>query len=992
LKNAEALLAEVSQRTFDYRLPGAPYAQVHPEEHKQPAFARPVPLLEAESLVARRLARDPDSPPWLRLRARLEMLDSDPETAIATLQHALEQRPDNPDLLADLGVAYALRADTQNRDVDFAYAIEYLSRSLKAKPNSVVAVFNRAIIYERTYLYGPADGEWRRFLGLETSGAWRAEARLRLANLEQKLAGRQTALTRTSDKDPESLLRRLAAGQEVEPEEYLDMAVIEWLPRRSQSDKYERALRALAVRFEERHGDRWLRDLLASKPGNGLTQGLGTLSEAVRANLADESDRALKKSAEAADQLRGAGNRAGAMRADFEQVYAVHRVLRPAAGCAEKGAAVEREAAASNYSWIAGQARLEQGNCRSLLGDFGAAQTDMARALESIRRARYPDLELRAVGILATLRTVAGNLLAAWSVGRSGLAKYWSGAHSGIRAQELCFGLMRSAEGLELGQTAYLFESAAAEAIAETPRRRAEATARAHLAELAAEAGWPEEARAQFERAASLFDQLQQTSDREYRTRAELYRAEADIAGGAPQAALSRLEAVRPAAEHLGAATVRISFQQLLADSLRRTSKLDDAEAAYYRTIRLTEDRLNSVRGFRDRAQLMLLAGKAYRGLLELLWERGDLTGAWRLWERLRAAERQEEGAESELDQRRARLRSESVLSYVILPGAVVAWLFDDRDVEGWRLNIVPENLERVATRFLRECADPRSDQYSLRRDARQLYDSLVAPVVKRLDPGRTLVIEPDGAIGAIPMQALIDGNSRYLGERFSITVASGLIDYQARASAGPVLTTAKALVVANPRLGASATKAFPVLPEALREGESVAARFPGSLLLIGEGATLEALEQQRQHTELLHFSGHGFSNAGNGGLLLSPGEGGAEDAGVLDGNAIVQQDWTHCRLAVLSACSSGTGETRGPVNPESLVRGLLWAGVARVVASRWNTDSDTGVQFMDRFYTSLLGGNEVAVALQQAARSLRENDATSHPYYWAAFQSFGTR
>jgi len=151
-------------------------------------------------------------------------------------------------------------------------------------------------------------------------------------------------------------------------------------------------------------------------------------------------------------------------------------------------------------------------------------------------------------------------------------------------------------------------------------------------------------------------------------------------------------------------------------------------------------------------------------------------------------------------------------------------------------------------------------------------------------------------------------------------------------------------------------------------------------------------MEQHRPDTELLHFSGHGFSNAGNGGLLLSPGELGADEAGVLDGNAMAQQDWSRCRLAVLSACSTGTGETSGPVNPESLVRGLLWAGVARVVASRWNADSETGVQFMDRFYANLLGGKEVAVALQQAAKELRENEATSHPFYWAAFQSFGTR
>jgi len=111
-----------------------------------------------------------------------------------------------------------------------------------------------------------------------------------------------------------------------------------------------------------------------------------------------------------------------------------------------------------------------------------------------------------------------------------------------------------------------------------------------------------------------------------------------------------------------------------------------------------------------------------------------------------------------------------------------------------------------------------------------------------------------------------------------------------------------------------------------------------------------------------------------------------------LDGARMAQQDWSRCRLAVLSACSTGTGEARGPVNPESLVRGLLWAGAARVVASRWNADTQNGALFMDEFYTGLLSGKDVAAALQLAARRFRQDPATSHPYFWAGFQSFGTR
>jgi CHAT domain-containing protein len=388
----------------------------------------------------------------------------------------------------------------------------------------------------------------------------------------------------------------------------------------------------------------------------------------------------------------------------------------------------------------------------------------------------------------------------------------------------------------------------------------------------------------------------------------------------------------------------------------------------------------------------MLVAGRAYRGLIALLWNRGDRTGALSLWEWFRAGEGPAGLRKVDVGQQRAQLRHESFLTYVMLPGGPVAWLFDDSRIEGWPLKVRTDELETVASRFLRECAEPGSDRQALQRDARQLYDWLVAPLASRLDPARTLVIEPDGAVGAIPIQALMDENLRYLGDRFAIAIAAGLGDYQRRATAAPVNAGVKALVVANPALGDEATRTFPPLGRTMSEGRSIAKRFRGSVLLTGEQATLSAVEQHRPAAELFHFAGHGFSNGGNGGLLLSPGEGDPEGAGVLDGARMGQQDWKRCRLAVLSACSTGTGEEKGPVNPESLVRGLLWAGVARVVASRWNVDSERGEQFMDQFYTELLSGKDVSVALQLAARRLREDQATSHPYFWAGFQCFGTR
>jgi tetratricopeptide (TPR) repeat protein len=178
--------AYTQQRPFELRIPGAEHAAIRQERRAMGSFQRPPALLEAEARIARELEKSPDSVKWLALRARAEMLGWDTDTAIATLQRALEQKPGDPDLLADLGVAYALRAEAQNRDVDYGYAIDDLSRSLKARPNSPETVFNRAVVYERMYLYEDAGREWRRYLELDPAGAWHAEAQRRLTELEQK--------------------------------------------------------------------------------------------------------------------------------------------------------------------------------------------------------------------------------------------------------------------------------------------------------------------------------------------------------------------------------------------------------------------------------------------------------------------------------------------------------------------------------------------------------------------------------------------------------------------------------------------------------------------------------------------------------------------------------------------------------------------------------------------------------------------------------------
>ncbi len=149
------------------------------------------------------------------------------------------------------------------------------------------------------------------------------------------------------------------------------------------------------------------------------------------------------------------------------------------------------------------------------------------------------------------------------------------------------------------------------------------------------------------------------------------------------------------------------------------------------------------------------------------------------------------------------------------------------------------------------------------------------------------------------------------------------------------------------------------------------------------------AFENAARNIKFLHFVGHGWSNGGDGGLVL-PAQDQDSEPTYLTATNLTRRGWIGCSLVVLSACMTGTGETVGPFNPRSLVRAFLVGGADRVVASRWNADSTATTALMEMFYKSLRAGNDPSVALTEANRALLRDSAWAHPYYWAAFAIFG--
>ena len=363
-------------------------------------------------------------------------------------------------------------------------------------------------------------------------------------------------------------------------------------------------------------------------------------------------------------------------------------------------------------------------------------------------------------------------------------------------------------------------------------------------------------------------------------------------------------------------------------------------------------------------------SGRAlYRDLFATLWSRRDPAAAVDTWESYQA-----ELARRDLPRREA-LTSATLLGWILRADGVYSWLADNRRFEQAKLRVDPAALRAAIRRLARSTANRQTPIAQAERDAAFLRQALIDPWRAHLDPTRVLLLEADAELAAIPWTFL-------LGPDQPATMLDGLGHWSPQPDP-PFSRRVSALVLSAPSLNPDLLPLFPPLEAAREEGAAVHALFDRAQLFEGRQATLANLAAHSAAAEIFHFAGHGFANAGNGALMLAPGD-------PLDAPRLRSMAWSNCRLAVLSACTTGVGEHQGPVNPESLARALLDSGVRRVLASRWAVDSATTRLLIQSFYRELLAGAAPAHALTRAVRELSRLPGHAHPYYWAGFQLYG--
>jgi CHAT domain-containing protein len=1012
-QNADQLLAQAyaEQRTLELRWPGARYSPVRVKrEPGQSNLAKSPALLDAEALIARKLAERPADAAWLQAKGRAEILDWAYDSAISTLNEARELEPASTATKLDLASAYFERAESSGRPIDYGTAIELLGQVLASHPDNQDALFNRAIIFEKMFMYHEALKDWDEYLRADPSGEWSNEARQRAEELRKKISDQEATRGPLLDarefhyRNPVGDKRDTESEIDLRIEEYLDKAIIKWLPvaydKGLRNAESENALRALSTLLYERHGDDWLKDVLSTKTGSDTRSGFRNLSKALEANIAGNPEKALGFARQAESAFGHSANHAALLRATTEELYSLHRLFR-GPECAALASRLRNALESLHYQWMKAQIALEEYACWAPQAQLDHREALVTRALELSERSGFRALHLRAVAFAAGLDTDDGNVTRSWLENRDGLEEYWHGSYPALRAYQFYDDLI---SGIEHRREFYLMlslEREAVEAISRSPNRSGEAMARFRLARVASQVGPIEEARKNYEESGRLFAALpQDKATKSFEADSIVGLADIEAKAGFLDRAEKRLKDVTADVEGLDAFDTRLSFYRSFSEIQLSRGDYAGAEQFCVKAVSIAEKGLASLGTDDERRSWVYSSGPCYRVLVSAALRRNDKEGALGLWEwylsaptrsSRRKSFRSNQGVESVQFSRGilSGLDKVTVLSFAELPDGVTAWLFDDRGIFETRLDATAAQIRLAARTFLARCGDPRTDPRELRKEGRFLFDWLVAPMANHLSKDRTVVIEGDVA-PTIPFETLVDTNGKYLIESFSFSYS---VDGVFADSRPAVVFTGKekALIVGNPLVFEKGPKRAQPLPDALSEARYLESSFAEPTVLTGSEATAEALLKAIPEAVVFHFAGHADTSGSKPGLLLAPTQvPGREKVSFFAPSDLAPTVLRKCRLVVLSACATARDTEPGEGTSENLARAFFENGVPQVVASRWEVDSSTTTIFMQHFYKALLLSHKVAEALQAAEHEVMVTPATSHPSYWAAFGVYG--
>ncbi len=292
------------------------------------------------------------------------------------------------------------------------------------------------------------------------------------------------------------------------------------------------------------------------------------------------------------------------------------------------------------------------------------------------------------------------------------------------------------------------------------------------------------------------------------------------------------------------------------------------------------------------------------------------------------------------------------------------------------------------------------------------LYDLLIRPAEDKgyIKPDSTLVFVLDGSLKNIPMSVLMDGNNKYLIEKYAVAIAPtlGLSSKEPQEPqeepkeeplstklliAGWTTSQQKEICINEKKFSFNSIKA-----ELDDEINNIKKIVPNTDTILGNNFKTKYFRRQLNSSSysIVHLATHGnFSSNPQETFLLTS----DELINVYELSDIFkskQQTGTNdIQLLVLSACQTAKGDRWATLGLAGIAE---QTGAHSTLATLWSVDSKSTSMLMPYFYENLVHKNmpkaniSKAEALRQAQLTLMHDNSNNYrkPYFWAPFIIIG--
>ncbi len=297
--------------------------------------------------------------------------------------------------------------------------------------------------------------------------------------------------------------------------------------------------------------------------------------------------------------------------------------------------------------------------------------------------------------------------------------------------------------------------------------------------------------------------------------------------------------------------------------------------------------------------------------------------------------------------------------------------------------------------------------KYSLA--AHNLYKTLIEHDSRKLKD-KALTIVPHNKLSYIPFDALISQmpdtsamnfkNLTYLIKEYPINYsysATLLFDYakNKKTSKQNLIIFSPKYIADEPRPTAESSVPFffNPLPGAEDEVKSISKHMHANSF-VNLFAQENTFKDKAPEYDILHLAMHTVINDTLpmfSKLVFSRPNQTTNDDGYLNTYEIYNMK-LHARLAVLSACETGTGKLQKGEGVMSMARAFIYAGCPSIVMTLWQVEDKSGAKIMNDFYYYMSKGKRKDVALRMAKLKHLENSdpLTAHPHFWLGYVNIG--